>query len=122
MKPVAKLLHKTCTTYLPTASPAHFYGMPDGNIYLIFSRFYQVEYNRSGLEFIFAVHSEFSYDYENDKILSRNRAKKLLPVFAETIDKPNPKIKILETVRDLNSFGEALMHLNGKAEQKLQTA
>ncbi len=122
MKPIAKLLHKTCTTYLPTASPAHFYGMPDGNIYLIYSRFYTVAFDRSGLEFVFAVHKEFSFDYENEKILSKDRARKLLPVFAETIDKPNPKIRIVETIRDLNSFGEALMHLNRKAERKLQTA
>ncbi|WP_340110963.1 hypothetical protein [Maribellus mangrovi] len=122
MKPRAKLLHKTCTTYLPSASPAHFYGMPDGNIYLIFSRFYNVAFDRSGLEFIFARHTEFSYDYENDKIFSRDRAKKMLPVFAETIDKPNPKIKIVETIRDLKSFGEALSYLNTKSEHKLKTA
>ena len=122
MKPVAKLLHKTCTTYLPTASPAHFYGMPDGNIYLIFSRFYHEAFDKSGLEFIIAVHQEFAFDYENNSIVSKHRTKNLLPVFAETIDKPNPKIRILEIIRNMNSFGEALMHLNRKAELVPQTA
>jgi len=123
MRPVAKLLHKTCTTYLPSASPAHFYGMPDGNIYVIFSRFYNLSFDRSGIEFLFAIHKEFSFDYENEKVLSMDRTSNPLPVFAETIDKPNPKIKIVETRRDLNSFGEALMYLNNSvAHRQLASA
>lgn len=122
MEPVARLVHKTYTTFLPTAFPAHYYGMPDGKIYLIFSRFYNAAYGQAGLEFVFAEHREFSYDYENNKIFQREKEKQLLPVFAETIDKPHPKLKILDTIRDLRSYGEALLVLNQRAAEKVKFA
>ena len=117
MKSLAKLIHKTYMSYLPTAFPAHFYGMPNGKVYLIYSRFYDVKFGESGLEFIFAEHKEFSYNYEKEKIISSANNKKKLPIFAESIDKPNPKINIIEINRDLKSYGEALVFLNNKARK-----
>ena len=121
MKPVAKLLHQTYTTYLPTAFPAHFYGMPDGRVYLIFSRFYEAGFGNSGLEFVFAIHKEFSYNYDNGTIMHLGKKKKQ-PVFAETVNKPNPKIEILKIQRDLNSYGEAERLLNLEADEERRYA
>ncbi len=105
-------------SYLPTAFPAHFYGMPNGKIYLIYSRFYDIKFGESGLEFIFAEHKEFSYDYEKEKIISSAKIRKKSPILAESIDKPNPKINIIEINRDLKSYGEALAFLNNKAKDE----
>ncbi len=120
MKPLAKLIHKTYMSYLPTAFPAHFYGMPNGKVYLIYSRFYDIKFGESGLEFVFAMHKEFSYDYEKEKILPSNKIRIKSPVFAELIDKPDPKIHILKINRSINSYGEALNYLNDEA-QKMRT-
>jgi hypothetical protein len=103
-------------SYLPTAFPAHFYGMPNGNVYMIYSRFYDIKFGESGLEFVFALHKEFSYDYEKEKILPTNNIKKTSPIFAESIDKPHPKIKILKINRGINSYGEALNVLNNEMQ------
>ncbi|NOR75171.1 MAG: hypothetical protein GQ525_08420 [Draconibacterium sp.] len=112
MKSIAKLIHKTHTTYLPTAFPAHYYGMPDGKIYLIYSRFYEIKFGESGLEFVFAVHKEFSYDYETEIIIPSIKIGRRVPVFAENVDIPDPKINIIKIIRSLNSYGEALALLN----------
>lgn len=115
MKSLAKLIHKTYISYLPTAFPAHFYGMPNGKVYLIFSRFYDIKFGKSGLEFIFAIHKEFSYDYEKEEILPTGKIRKNTPIFAESIDKPEPKIHILKISRGINSYSEALTVLNKEA-------
>ena len=117
MKPLAKLIHKTYMSYLPTAFPAHFYGMPNGEVYLIYSRFYYVKFGESGLEFVFAIHKEFSYDYEKEIIIPSNKIRIKSPVFAESIDKPDPKIKILKINRGINSYSEALSVLNEEAQK-----
>jgi hypothetical protein len=116
MRPTAKLIHKTDMTYLPTAFPAHYYGMPDGRIYLIFSRFYRVNYGEkgNGIEFVFAEHKEFFYDYQNDKIYRQNSLNQN-PVWEENVDKLNPEIEIIKVDKNLNSYGEAYAVLNSEA-------
>jgi hypothetical protein len=107
MESMARLIHKTYTTYLPTTLPANFYGFPDGKVYIIYSRFYEINFDKSGLEFVFAEHEEFRYDYESDKIYLWENETRKRPVFAEIVDKPEPKIKIVKVYRSLNSYGEA---------------
>lgn len=114
MKSLAKLIHKTDVSYLRTAFPAHYYGMPNGKVYLVYSRFYGADFGESGLEFIFAEHKEFYYDYSNESVYTLTRKKSKTPIFEETVDKPNPKLDILQIKRDLNSYGEALVFLNKK--------
>jgi len=104
-------------SYLPTAFPAHFYGMPNGKVYLIYSRFYDIKFGESGLEFVFAIHQEFLYDYKKEKIIPNDKIKKTSPISAESIDKPYPKIKIININRDINSYGEALNFLNNEAQK-----
>lgn len=115
MRSFAKLIHKTYMSYLPTAYSAHYYGMPNGKIYLVYSRFYDTAIGESGLEFVFAEHKEFSYDYEKEKIVPFGKIRKRLPVFVESIDKPDPEIRIFKIRRNLNSYGEALILLNKEA-------
>lgn len=114
MKSLAKIIHKTDISYLQIAFPAHYYGMPSGKIYLIHSRFYRAKMGKTGLEFIFAEHLEFYYDYKNEKIYPLTGRQAKTPIFAENLDKPNAKLKILLVKRDLNSYGEALVFLNTK--------
>lgn len=113
MKPKARLIHKTYMTYLPTTLPVNFYGLPDGKVYIIYSRFYEINFDSSGLEFVFAVHEEFLFDYKNEKLLSANLPQQ--PLIAEMVDKPEPRIKILKVYRSFNSYGQAQNFLDEMA-------
>jgi len=116
----ARLIHKTNMSYLQTSLPVNFYGLPDGKVYLVYSRFYEIDFNRSGLEFVLATHEEFSYDYDSGDLYLSNDGKSLLPVFPEMVDKPDPVIKIFKVYRNFNSYGDAQLHLNELAKDLIK--
>ena len=115
----AKLIHKTKITYLPTNFPVHYYGLPDGKVYVLYARFYEIKFQRSGLEFVLAEHLEFSFNYSEEKLILNGVTDRKYPVYPETVDKPNPKIKIIKVNREFNSFAEAIAQLNKKAKTQL---
>ena len=117
MQTLAKLIHRATASYLPIAFPALYYGMPNGRIYVVYSRFYEVKFGGSGLEFVFAVHKEFKYDYEKEIIVPRKKFSFNTPVFSELVDRPNTKINIVKICRGLNSYGEAINLLNKEAHE-----
>lgn len=117
MQTIAKLIHRANASYLPIAFPAHYYGMTNGRIYVIYSRFYEIKFGGSGLEFVFAVHKDFKYDYDKEIVIPGKKFKFNYPVFAEHVDKPDSKINIVKICRGLNSYGEAINLLNEKAHE-----
>lgn len=119
MENYAKLIHKTHITYLPTNFPVHYYGLPDGKVYVVYARFYEIKFQRSGLEFILAEHLEFSYNYVEEKLTLHGNAESKKTIYPELVDKPNPKIKIVKVNREFNSFAEAIVQLNKKAKAQL---
>jgi len=119
MENYAKLIHKTHFTYLPTNFPVHYYGLPDGKVYVLYARFYEIKFHRSGLEFVLAEHLEFSYNYSEEKLSLNGNQDAKRPVYPELVDKPNPKIKIIKVNREFNSFAEAIVQLNRKAKVQL---
>jgi len=121
MKSLAKLIHNASVSYLPTKFPVHYYGLPDGKVYLIFARFYKSGTGKTGVEYVFAEHREFLYDYDNSKLVSVNEDNKNTELYNESIDKPNPKIKIQKIYKRINSFAEARKKLNEDAS-KIQTS
>jgi hypothetical protein len=106
----AKLIHKTYASFLSTVFPVHYYGFPDGKICILFSRFYKKECGGSGIEFVYAVHKDFNFDYNNEVITSKNKTDKT-PVFAETIDNADSKYEIIRTCREVTSYAEAIKQL-----------
>ena len=115
MKKEAKLIHRSHATYLPTAFPAHYYGMPNGKIYMIFSRFYSVDIGDSGIEFVFAEHKDLKYDYDTETILPVRRREIKRTFFSEDVDSPNSKFKILKTNRNFRSYAEAQSFIHERA-------
>ncbi|WP_321346598.1 hypothetical protein [uncultured Draconibacterium sp.] len=115
MKALAKLIHQTPASYLPTAFPAHYYGMPNGKIYLVFSRFYEAAIGNSGIEFVFAEHIDYSYNYQTEEIIALYNAQEQRKVFAEQVDHPNLRFTIFTTKRNLQSYGQAEAFLNNEA-------
>ncbi|HPE77547.1 MAG TPA: hypothetical protein PLC80_15750 [Draconibacterium sp.] len=117
MQTIAKLIHRATPSYLPIAFPAVYYGMPNGKIYVIYSRFYEIGFGNSGLEFVFAVHKEFKFDYEKEIIIPKKKLRLNTPIFAEQVDFPDSKINIVKICRGLNSYNEAINLLNTKAQE-----
>jgi hypothetical protein len=115
MESFAKLIYRSNISYFPSKLPVQFYGLPDGKVYVVFARFYEVKYDRTYLEFVFAEHKEFSYDFEKEKLIPHGNYSANLPVYNEIVDKPEPKVEIIKTFRNINSFAEAFDQLNKKA-------
>lgn len=113
MESFAKLIYRSNITYFPSKLPVQFYGLPDGKVYVVFARFYEIEYDRTYLEYVFAEHKEFSYDFENEKLIPHSNSHG--PVYNEIVDKPEPKVEIIKTFRNISSFAEAYDQLNKKA-------
>jgi len=99
-------------TYFPTSLPVYFYGMPDNKIYLIYARFYDINFNKSGLEFVFAEQEDISINYETGQIITREYLKIDLNDFKEFVDRPDPRLKIVNVFRNLDTYSEAQVILN----------
>lgn len=112
----AKIIYKTFRSHLPTNLPVNYYGFPNGKVYVVYSRFYEKKFDKQSLEFVFAHHEEFFYDYEGGNLILLENNEKLFPVMAEMIDKPDPKIRIRKVSRNLHSYSEAQIILNKMAE------
>lgn len=121
METFAKLIHRTNVSYLPTLFPVHYYGMPNGKIFVVFSRYYEIKFGGSGLEFIFALHKDYSFDYDTERIIQNQKSdygSKM--IFPELLDHPDMKIVIVKIARGVNSYGQALNVLHKMAgEMKL---
>jgi hypothetical protein len=120
MDTFVKLIHQSSMTYLPSKTPVQFYGLPDGKVYLIYTRFYEIKFDRTYLEYVFAEHKEFSYDFENEKLIPHLKPKQHTPIFNESVDKPDPKIKIIKIYRNLSSFAQAREILTRKAKKMME--
>lgn len=110
MKSLGKLIHKSYITFLPTHYPVHFYGLPDGKVYLFFARFYELGFNKTDMEFVFARHNDFSYDYDNGILVPKTEFR--APVYNEMVDNPDPDITILEVRRDIQSYANAVDYIS----------
>lgn len=105
MKTVAKLIHQSNMTYIPTNLPVRFYGLPDGKVYLLYGRFFQVRAEKTDIEFVLAEHEEFDFDYEKEVLIPKKTSR--FPVYHEMVDKPNPLFHILQVTREVKSYDEA---------------
>lgn len=112
MKAHAILLYKSYMTYFTTSLPVYFYGLPDNKIYSIYARFYEIDFNNSGLEFVFAEQEDFTINYETGQICTREFVKIDLSGFKEIVDRPDPRLKILKVLRNLETYSDAQTILN----------
>ena len=81
----------------------------------MFSRFYDWAIGQSGIEFVFAEHVDYSYNYETGEIIPVQNVPRKLKVFSEEVDHPDLKINIFSTKRNLQSYGQAQAFLNDEA-------
>jgi hypothetical protein len=115
MIPAAKLLYRSNMTYLPSNLPVQYYGLPDGKVHIVYGRFYDAGYGKSGVEYVFAVHREFSYNYNLEKIVPKDFSAFNFPFDNSILDNQNPKINIVNVTRNIHSLSDAFNLLNEKA-------
>lgn len=112
MEVKSRLIHQSRISYLPTTMPVNFYGFSNGNVMVVYSRFYEKSFDNSELEFVFALHEEFFYDYENHKLRLKDDIKESISLLPEMVDIPEPNIKILKVYRSINSYSQAQVALD----------
>lgn len=112
-----RLLHKSNNTQLQTSQPVYFYGLPDERIYIIYARFYEISFSKSGLEFVFAILEDYNYDFDSGKIMDANFIEINLLDFQNRLETSDFQIKIHKSYRNIKSFLEAQKKLNKKANK-----
>lgn len=112
MEVKSRLIHQSCISYLPTTMPVNFYGFSNGNVMVVYSRCYEKYFDRSELEFVFALHEDFFYDYEKDKLILKDGINESITLLPEMVDIPEPSIKILKVYRSINSYSQAQVALD----------
>ena len=120
MEVYSRLLFKSYMAYLPTSLPVYFYGMPDNKIYLVYARNYEKSFDETGLEFVFAYHKDFTYDYDSYTIYYRNTIETSLSDFIDTIEQPSQRLKIKKVYRKINSYSRAQKKLEKMAVKMLK--
>lgn len=116
MEYLAKIIHKTHLSYLPTLYPVQFYGMPNGKVLFTYARDVA---SKTQQEFIFAEHKEFSYDYSRGKLLLHKNGIMKDAMNNEMIDKPDPAYTIFLVSKTIRSYTEAFNKLNHLANKMM---
>lgn len=116
MESQAQLIYKSYMTYFQPFLPVYFYGMPNGKVYCVYARFPENKQEGPELEFVFAQHDDFSYDYKSKK-LACGYEKIDREDFIEWVDKPDQRIIILKVNNNLSSYMEAQAFLNQQAQK-----
>jgi hypothetical protein len=116
MEYFAKIIHKTHLSYLPTFYPVQFYGMPNGKVFFVYARDSEI---KTVLEFVFAEHKEFSYDYVNHKLMMLRNGKIEKAISNEMIDKPGPEYLVFKVSRSIGSYSDAFHEINLMAKELL---
>ena len=112
MEYLAKIIHKTHISYLPTSYAVQFYGMPNGKVIIVYARDCKA---KTSQEFVFAEHKEFSYDYHRGKLMLVKNNTTKRTAYPEMIDKPDPQYTIFRISGKISSYIEAFNAINRMA-------
>lgn len=119
MKTKARLIYKSVNTCFQTFLPVYFYGMTDGNMIILFTRYKSNDPRNTKQEWVLALHLDFSYDYESDTIFTNGLQKIGIEEFMELADDLEQRVKTIRTFGDFSSNAEAQKYFNVNASQML---
>jgi hypothetical protein len=120
MKSKPVLIFKSYLTGFPTALPASVYAMPNGTIYLVYTRFYEKDFSNTELEYVFAGLEEFSIDFESGQLFASDLTPISLDELKLMLNNNEIKLKIIKVSRQLASTEEAMPVLNKLAAKMLK--
>jgi hypothetical protein len=109
METKPKLIYKATCTHLPTAFPAYYFGMPDGRVYIVYSKYYETVQGKTKIGYDIAAlgKEEIYYDYEKEKLFMNNNSGPELLIINHLIGY-HKHIKILKTSK---SHEQPLNHI-----------
>lgn len=120
MESFAKLLYKSNTSLIHTSLPVYYFGMPNGKVYILYARFYEVKFEKSDLEYVIAVHKDFIFDVQQQKVTSLHQVKNSNLSPGQLFDQAEPNYKIKDVKRNIETFKEAIAIINKKAEKMVR--
>jgi len=119
MKTKTHLIYKSLNTCFQTYLPVYFYGMNDGRMIVLFTRFKTNDPRVTAQEWVLAMHCDFSYDFESDTILTNDLEEIGIEEFMDLADNFEQRIKILKTFGEFMSNAEAQKYFNMNSTQML---
>lgn len=115
----ARIIYKSYMTYFHTFFPVYFYGMPNGKIVAMYATYSDLSVSENDVEFVFAEHEDFVYDYANDKIFLNRHTEIDRADFKNLVDRPEQRTKIFYLTHDLKSYADAEQFLSRKSHPRL---
>jgi hypothetical protein len=112
MKTKTRLIYKSLNTCFQTYLPVYFYGMNDGRMIVLHTRFKSNDPYDTTQEWVLAMHCDFSYDFESDTILTNALEKIGIEEFMDLADDLEQRVKTIKTFGDFSSNAEAQQHFN----------
>ncbi len=112
MKVNSKLIYQSDNTCFQTFLPVYFYGMPDGKMLVVFTRFKNENPLDTMQEWIVAQHLDYYYDFSTDKIISSGNQEIDINEFMDLADNLEQRIRPLEWFGSFYTNHEAQIYFN----------
>ena len=117
METKAKLIYKSYMSYFHTFLPVYFYGMPNGKVYCMYARYSESNADFSEIEFVFAEHEDFIFNYQTEEIFYHGAKEISAQSFKKMVDQPDQRVNIIETTNEIESYADAQFFLNEKIQK-----
>lgn len=119
MAPKSRLIYKSVSTCFQTYLPVYFYGMSDGKMIVLFTRFKTDDPRDTVQEWVLAMHCDFSYDFESDIILTNALEEIGIEEFMDLTDNFDQRVKTIKAFGEFTSNAEAQKYINNNLAQML---
>ncbi len=112
MKTKSKLIYRSENTCFQTLLPVYFYGMPDGKMLVLYTRFKSENPLDTTQEWIVAQHLDFTYNFESGRIYTMTGQEVSFEEFMELADNLEQRIRPLEWFGSFYNNREAQSYFN----------
>lgn len=119
MKVKSKLIYQSDNSCFQTFLPVYFYGMPDGKMLVVFTRFKNEDPMDTMQEWIVALHLDYHYDFSTGKIFTSENQEIDITEFMDLADNLEQRVRPLEWFGSFYSNHEAQSYLNQKIDLML---
>lgn len=87
----------------------------------MYARFFDGGNSISELEFVFAEHEDYSFNYETEELMGNGDVTLSLQAFKEMVDQPEQRIRIVKIYRGFTSYAEAQKFLNHQTREMVSS-
>ena len=119
MKVQSKLIYQSDNTCFQTFLPVYFYGMPDGKMLVVFTRFKNENPLDIMQEWIVAQHLDYYFDFSADKIFTSGNQEVDIIEFMDLADNLEQRVRPLEWFGSFYTNHEAQNYFNRNKDQML---